>query len=189
MKAKLKNTKKKYSVFPPIRCSEEDKALVADKAKKAGMSLSKYMRLRALEYDIVVNDNSQSQLEYAFLKHLKTDIGTPLNTIAHRANKTGELPRNLENILHALELCLDHLVFSVKLFDEQKEENKVICPFEFGLEYQLNRIGNNLFQLMNIAQLRDIKPGILLRCWEKTSYLLDRILASLKLSDHGTTGL
>ena len=165
--------------FPNVRCTNIELATLQSRAAQSGMIMGTFIRHRTLIGGDIISYN-QSPLEQALVYHLKTNLGDWLNTLTHRANSTGIFPQALTDCLKGLEPVLDHVLFSISIYDTCVGEMKNMDAAEFDsvLIKQLKRVGTNLVQLVQIANATEVKPAVLFRCFEKADKLLDRFIYS-----------
>ena len=105
----MDNTKSKKNkiVYSNFRVTEEEKALIKEKAKASGLSLSDFQRKACLEPIMVVKDNIIDREAI----HQLLKIGNNLNQIAKHANamKMGYDSKRL----HALLGRIESIIFEV----------------------------------------------------------------------------
>ena len=78
----------RYSDRIYIRLQPTDKSRILEHAKKAGLSLSEYMRRMSCDGKIVVNDN---RADVGLIRELNK-IGVNLNQMVRKFNATGKAP-------------------------------------------------------------------------------------------------
>ena len=191
--------------LPHARCSEHDYAVVSANAKFAQMSLSKYVVRMARDGQVVVvrsdTQNDYLPFEKAFTYRLKNQTGKWLNTLAHRANATGELPSALWDCLKEVEHLLDTLIFTMQMYkdfaekpSEQGRQDNVIdnhsiqSTVSVAFVFQITAMKKNLTQLGNIAKVREIEPRELGACQRQVDQLLFLISPFIKTSVYDPTG-
>ena len=103
--------RKKYSekltaVLPPIRCTKAEKESIKEKAKAAQLSMSEYVRQKAISGKVIKVD---SELNLEMVEQLRR-IGINLNQQTRRLNTTGNMPLQLSSVWDRLEIALDKLI-------------------------------------------------------------------------------
>jgi len=98
-------TKMSHSL-PPVRCTEDEKKLILNKASQAGMSVSEFMRNMALRGEIIVKGSSLNLEVAGQLRRL----GVNLNQQTKKLNSTGVMPIELVTLWHKLETVIDELM-------------------------------------------------------------------------------
>lgn len=191
--------------LPHARCTEHDYAVVSANAKFAQMSMSQYVLRMARDGQVVVvrsdTQNDYLPFEKAFTKRLKNQTGKWLNSIAHRANATGEFPSALWDCLKEVEQVLDHLFFNMQVYkefaesttgqskgDNVNDNHSVQSTASVEFVYQITAMKNNLTQLGNIAKVRQIEPLELWSCQKKVNELLFLIFPFIKQPSYDPTG-
>lgn len=103
---KKKASDKLTSRLPHIRCTGGDLTTIQEKAKRASMSVSDYVRHMALTGNVKVEEPI---IDFETLTQIKR-IGVNLNQLTKVANSTGELPEELRHVYWKVETVLDHII-------------------------------------------------------------------------------
>lgn len=92
--------------LPSVRCTEDEKNLILNKAALAGQSVSEFMRNMALKGQIIVRESSLNIEAAMQLRKL----GVNLNQQTKKLNATGVLPIELVTLWRKLENVLDQMM-------------------------------------------------------------------------------
>jgi hypothetical protein len=96
-------------VLPPVRCTEEEKNIIKQKAIDAGLSLSLYIRRMAINGQITVKkDNLDLEVTHQLRK-----IGNNLNQQTRAMNVTGTIPHELKSVWNKLDNLITQLTTQV----------------------------------------------------------------------------
>lgn len=95
--------------IPPTRCTESDKAVIVARAKKAGLPVSTFVRMMAMNGKVLVKE---SKTDFALIYELRK-IGNNLNQLTHLAHSTGKFSNELEAVYHRLNDFLDEAINSI----------------------------------------------------------------------------
>ncbi len=98
-------TKLSHSL-PSIRCTEAERNLIETNARKAGLSLSEYVRQMVLKGKIVIRE-SNCNLEAV---HQIRKLGVNLNQQTRKLNATGIIPVELKSLWQKLDAVLDNML-------------------------------------------------------------------------------
>lgn len=101
-----KPTQKNDKVLPPIRCSEDERRTIREKAEKLGLSVSEYIRRAALDGKIVVR---QGKHDFQVVDQLHR-IGVNINQQTRKLNATGKVSPELKSLWVKLERLLDQII-------------------------------------------------------------------------------
>lgn len=97
------STPARVCVLPPIRCSEEERQTIRERAAAARMTQSEYLRTMAVSGRIVMKE---SKADTALIFQLQR-VGVNLNQIAHTMHMhSGKIPANLAATLALLDTVL-----------------------------------------------------------------------------------
>lgn len=97
---------KNDKVLPPIRCSEDERRAIREKADRLGLSVSEYVRSMALKGKITVK---QDRYDFDLVNQLQR-LGVNINQQTKKLNATGEAPPELKKLWGKLEGLLDHII-------------------------------------------------------------------------------
>lgn len=100
---KKKQDAARVPVLPPVRCTAEEQAAIARRAKSAGLTQSAYLREVATTGRVVVK---KPQTDFALVNELRR-LGVNLNQLAKVANRTGNVPEGLAATLARMDAVLD----------------------------------------------------------------------------------
>lgn len=103
------DNEKMSKVLPPIRCTEEEKSLIADKAKQTELSISEYVRRMALNGQIIIRQN---RVDFEAVTQLKK-IGININQQTAKLNATGKLTFELLDLNKKLEALIDKMMRNI----------------------------------------------------------------------------
>lgn len=188
---KKKASEKKTHRLPHMRCTSVEYQKLEQRVLELDISISEYVREMVFNGKVIIRksllqDNDLSFFEQSLIHQLKI-VGRRLSTFAHRANSSGDLPRELQPCLEELKGLLEHIICSVRFYDDyvdslqeahtkEDKERRYPNPIHPKLGFQIGRVGTNLLQLIRIGEVRDIRPRELWLCKEKTDILLNNIL-------------
>ena len=92
--------------LPSVRCSADELGIIRNRAKKANLTQSAYLRQVALSGSIIVQP---SPYTHAFIQQLKR-VGVNLNQIAHQLNRGGQPSEDVTRTLARLNTLIDEAI-------------------------------------------------------------------------------
>lgn len=91
-------------VLPPIRCSVKEQARIREKAATAGVSVSAYVRHKALSGRVAVRKSHR--IDPAYVEQLRR-IGVNLNQITKAVHEEARIPPELYSVLLRINAVMD----------------------------------------------------------------------------------
>lgn len=98
-------TKLSHSL-PPVRCTEAEKQLIKINARKAGLSVTEYIRQMTFRGKVVIQENN---LDLETIHQLRK-LGINLNQQTKKLNATGVMPVELKHLWVKLDAVLDKML-------------------------------------------------------------------------------
>lgn len=102
----LEDADKMSHTLPAVRCTKEEKKLITDNSRKAGISASEYIRRMVFNGKVVIRE---SPFDFETAHQLKK-LGVNLNQQTKKLNSTGVLPKELKTLWQKLETVLDKMM-------------------------------------------------------------------------------
>ena len=97
--------------LPPIRCNESEYKIIASKASEAGMSISQFMRERALSHNTAkIKQVKKTEFDPTVI-HQLIRIGSNLNQLVTSLHATGNMRSSWEAVHRELSDFLHGKIF------------------------------------------------------------------------------
>lgn len=92
--------------LPPVRCTEDEYAMIQSKAAQAGITVSEFLRRMALRGQITIRRSTYGP---AVAEQLRR-IGVNINQQTKRFNSTDEMPPELYRLWQKLDVILNEII-------------------------------------------------------------------------------